>query len=71
MKTLQENFDSNQGTISIDQETAHTSQGIATITEKTINGQEANGIKIHANHVDLQIENYLNSIKKTIKTPVS
>ena len=53
VKNLQENSDSNQGIISTDQETIHTSQGITTITqEKTINSQETNGIKIRANHVD-------------------
>jgi len=71
VKHLQENLDSSQETISKDQETVHTSQGILTITEKTVSSLETNGIKIRANHVDLQIENYLNSVKKTIKIHVS
>ena len=72
VKNLQETFHSSQGTIiNTDQETIHTSQGIAIITqEKTINNQKTNGIKKRANHVDLQIENYSNSVKKTTKTPV-
>ena len=71
VKNLQENLDSSQEIISTDQETVHTSQGIVTTTEKNINSLETNGIKTGANHVDLQIENYLNSVKKTIKIHVS